>query len=901
MLPIAPVTAADFLEPVQEMLYRFEIYDGAAWQNLCELGGSGGKNYLKSVSVSLGGAGLDTDPIAGTWSVVLDNENGIFHPQHPTSPWTNLLHVGREIRISVGGVFGGAEFYWQRIIGFMDAPKFNHGNKTAELSGLDYMRLLADTDLRDEYDVAESGSGSSGESGFYNQINGPTHWGSYDDLDTVESSKALGAELYDVADAAEIGAHEANNVANWDHSAYGDVYSVADAGAGSTWAIGAEHAGGLIGLPYAEIWNDNVCAITVGTEYFVEFYYKGQYIPPGGGSLDFTLYEEGTTNYFGGLTGLTATSWTQLGFYFTATKSCNLKIQLKIHARRRDDCVFRVDQISIKAVASFYNQRYILPALCNGPYFVTIDGEPIWQGFDEGSGWHYDESARKFWIDDAIPLEDGTNNMRVYFYTDQVLENVLADLLAYVGLYADRPSALIDMDYTPTGITIPRVFFETGSVALNAVQTICERANYRFYFEYDGKPNFNPAPACTGIDYTFTRAGHIRDISEFQDISQIRNRVIIEGIQQSMYPVSREDKTNDRFKGVAVDAVSVATYLEKTKTITNHLFQDQASVDAMAAAMVAESKDPKWYANLSLFACPVPLEMGDCIEWVLELEPTTNANEDSGAVRVPMTGLIRDIKIDDAQTEYKVELMEVTSGTAVPSASASASASASVEPETPETPSGGAEQTETYEDAAGNFGVPTGVTYMEIDGWGEGGNGGPPTGPTLGGGGGGGGGFSHVALSVTPLEILHYICGGGGSDTPTEVYRNWGLPGQTCILRAYHGLSATDQIGATGGQTAGAIGDVKYKGGNGSSAGAKAGRGGGSSAGTGANGNNAISCPGGTAPIGGGDGGDCGAEDFSGEPGYAPGGGGGGSGANLGGSPTGGQGGLGKITFRWWE
>ena len=33
------------------MRYRLEIYDGAAWQDLSLLGGSGGDDYLRSVSL----------------------------------------------------------------------------------------------------------------------------------------------------------------------------------------------------------------------------------------------------------------------------------------------------------------------------------------------------------------------------------------------------------------------------------------------------------------------------------------------------------------------------------------------------------------------------------------------------------------------------------------------------------------------------------------------------------------------------------------------------------------------------------------------------------------------------------------------------------------------------------
>ncbi len=54
MQVISPVTVADLLGPVQEMLYKLEVWDGTAWVNLNSIGG---KCYLKRISLKLGGAG----------------------------------------------------------------------------------------------------------------------------------------------------------------------------------------------------------------------------------------------------------------------------------------------------------------------------------------------------------------------------------------------------------------------------------------------------------------------------------------------------------------------------------------------------------------------------------------------------------------------------------------------------------------------------------------------------------------------------------------------------------------------------------------------------------------------------------------------------------------------------
>ena len=100
MQAITPVTTTQLLASGQEPLAKFEIYVGAAWVNLCALDG---KNYLEDWSISLGGASMTPNPIGGTWSVTLSNEDSIFHPSHPTSAYAGYLVTGRKARLSIGG------------------------------------------------------------------------------------------------------------------------------------------------------------------------------------------------------------------------------------------------------------------------------------------------------------------------------------------------------------------------------------------------------------------------------------------------------------------------------------------------------------------------------------------------------------------------------------------------------------------------------------------------------------------------------------------------------------------------------------------------------------------------------------------------------------------------------
>ena len=174
---------------------------------------------------------------------------------------------------------------------------------------------------------------------------------------------------------------------------------------------------------------------------------------------------------------------------------------------------------------------YELPAECNWPYIAYLDGNPIY----EGDYWVYDQGTNKFWfLPSKIPDSDGTDNLVIYYYTDQVPENVVADLLVTAGLYANRASALAAMDYTATGETIEKVRFNSGVSVLSAIQKICERCDYEFYFEYDGTPVFKPIPSAGSSVFTFDE-NLISNFSYIENIDEVRNHIVIEGDEYTIY------------------------------------------------------------------------------------------------------------------------------------------------------------------------------------------------------------------------------------------------------------------------------------------------------------------------------------------------------------------------------
>ena len=128
---------------------------------------------------------------------------------------------------------------------------------------------------------------------------------------------------------------------------------------------------------------------------------------------------------------------------------------------------------------------------CKGAYIAYLDGTQIYAG----DYWIYDEGSEKLWLlPSKTPVAPAGDQLLIYYYTAQAPENVVADMLVTAGLYPSQGAALANMDYTATGVTIDRVRFNTGVSALFAIQKMCERVDYEFYFKYDGIPLFKPVP-----------------------------------------------------------------------------------------------------------------------------------------------------------------------------------------------------------------------------------------------------------------------------------------------------------------------------------------------------------------------------------------------------------------------
>jgi len=618
---------------------KLEIWIGAAWVNLNNLGG---KNYVQDVSISLGGASMTPSPVEGTWSATIFNKDGVFHPDHPTSPYKDYLKTERRVRISVGAVYGGVPVYWPRITGYMDMPKFSAPDMNVAISGGDYMKRLRETELRRPNN----------------------YWGSSATFSSISSDGLVGAELYITVDAvntADDGTAPYDNVANWTPTQCTFV-SFPDIGGGSFFVGRLQN----ISVPVARIVNVNVGIAVAGTQYRIRFKHRDV---GGDGSASIAIAVWQASGRIKYEVYYPTDSWTEETLYFIATDNGAIEIRFPVWWAIGE---LRLDQFSIWTFTPYWERYYQLQSGSTGPYYVTLDSGagavPAWQG-EGDEEWKYDADAEAgpdppahpakivyFNINKTVPT--GVNNLVIFYFTNTPLEDVVARLLWQAGIcdpttnlpYANEAVAKARMvaqaEYADPNVDVDMVWFKAGSNCLSAITKICERCDYRFYFKYDGSPIFRPKPTAGGAVFTFTDPKHIATISTYQNQDEIKNRIVIKGLKQSE-TVSKEETMPSQLTGEASDAASILAYGERTKTINNHLFQVQALLDAMCVTLKDEYHEPKWYSDLEIPFNPVPLELGDNIQWEEMLSPTRD---------ITQTGIIRDIKIDGFSVTYKCEL-----------------------------------------------------------------------------------------------------------------------------------------------------------------------------------------------------------------------------------------------------
>jgi len=146
--------------------------------------------------------------------------------------------------------------------------------------------------------------------------------------------------------------------------------------------------------------------------------------------------------------------------------------------------------------------RYNMNAACKGAYIAYLDStspyggsslEPIYENTDWSYDWHNNQFC---FLEQRIPDFAGTNNLVIYYMTTQTVENVVGHILYLAGIFVTttaRDAWIANASYvTPTAKTIDRVWFNTGTSALEAIRLLAEVVQYRLYFDYAGNPVFKP-------------------------------------------------------------------------------------------------------------------------------------------------------------------------------------------------------------------------------------------------------------------------------------------------------------------------------------------------------------------------------------------------------------------------
>lgn len=216
--------------------------------------------------------------------------------------------------------------------------------------------------------------------------------------------------------------------------------------------------------------------------------------------------------------------------------------------------------------------EYEMPVSCTGVYRAFIDSIYPYDGtrikeIRENVDWTYDWTTNKFLLlRSIIPYYSGTNNLIIYYFTSQVVERVIADILVdadVLRLYEYEAWYVNSAFVTPTGKQISRVWFRKGTSCLEAARLVAEVVRYRFYLDQIGNPIFKPMPSKQVIvSSIYSRDVTIKDIGEA--VEEVRNHIIVTGEERkklvkiptvaTQFPVTRQSAVAVTMWGT-IDAV----------------------------------------------------------------------------------------------------------------------------------------------------------------------------------------------------------------------------------------------------------------------------------------------------------------------------------------------------------
>ena len=189
--------------------------------------------------------------------------------------------------------------------------------------------------------------------------------------------------------------------------------------------------------------------------------------------------------------------------------------------------------------------EYVLPVDCKGIHNVTQDDA-------EFLDWTYNGETNKIAI-----TKDVIGTLKIYYFTAQNVITVLQEILQLAGI----TETLI---YTPADKTIDRVYFDEGTTALEAVKNLSQLINYRFWFDGDGIPHFEPVAEVGEIsDFTFKDYKNLQAETVSIEDKEFYNAVEVFG----------EERTRKQYYKEEIQLGSmVESYLDATTESRTHPF-----------------------------------------------------------------------------------------------------------------------------------------------------------------------------------------------------------------------------------------------------------------------------------------------------------------------------------------
>lgn len=194
---------------------------------------------------------------------------------------------------------------------------------------------------------------------------------------------------------------------------------------------------------------------------------------------------------------------------------------------------------SYSTVTIAFKEKYNMPSDCKGIYRAWSNMEGEYKEMSLNSEFTYDwEKNQLVFLYPNVPNENG--NLRVQYFTNQKVENVVADLLIESGIlgYAEKTSWLNSNYVTATNKTIDRIWFDKGTPYLEAINLLSERAIHRFYVNSEGMPCFRRIPVL------LTENAKRMDNSEFETrlveerVDELYNHFLIEGEKREMKKIN---------------------------------------------------------------------------------------------------------------------------------------------------------------------------------------------------------------------------------------------------------------------------------------------------------------------------------------------------------------------------